>query len=517
MGGGPIANPGELRQLPRAELPAVARELREHLIALGAEVGGHFAGSLGAVELTVALHTCSTRRTTGSSGTSGTRPTATRRSPGGARRCAGSSAPTARAASCAAARAPTTCSARATRAPRSRPRSASPRPRARTRHAARRAVAVIGDGAATAGMSFEALNHAGHLRADAARRVQRQRHVDRAERRRPRAARGDVARLRRARSASRYSGPVDGHDLDALLDALARAARRRGPGAAARAARRRAGATRRPRPIPTAGTRPRRSIARRGVRRASGGGPPSWTAAFADALARHRRPRPARGRAHRRDARRHRARPLRRAPSRPHVRRRDRRAARGDVRGRPRERGAAPGVRDLLELPPARLRPDRRTTSRSRSCPSRSRSTARDSSARTDPRTTARSTSPTCALIPNLVVAAPRDENELQHLLATAVESGAPFALRFPRGAATGLRDRPGSEAAADRPRRAAARRRRPRDRRARQDGRPPALAAAERARRARDLGRRSSTRASSSRSTPTLLARGGAAARTSS
>ena len=41
--------------------------------------------------------------------------------------------------------------------------------------------------------------------------------------------------------------------------------------------------------------------------------------------------------------------------------------------------------------------------------------------------------------IPNLVVAAPRDENELQHLLATAVECGRPFALRFPRGAARGV------------------------------------------------------------------------------
>jgi 1-deoxy-D-xylulose-5-phosphate synthase len=42
-------------------------------------------------------------------------------------------------------------------------------------------------------------------------------------------------------------------------------------------------------------------------------------------------------------------------------------------------------------------------------------------------------------MIPNLVVSAPRDENELQHLLATAVESGRPFALRFPRGAARGV------------------------------------------------------------------------------
>jgi 1-deoxy-D-xylulose-5-phosphate synthase len=42
-------------------------------------------------------------------------------------------------------------------------------------------------------------------------------------------------------------------------------------------------------------------------------------------------------------------------------------------------------------------------------------------------------------MIPNLVVAAPRDENQLQHLLATAVGSGRPFAVRFPRGAATGV------------------------------------------------------------------------------
>jgi 1-deoxy-D-xylulose-5-phosphate synthase len=42
-------------------------------------------------------------------------------------------------------------------------------------------------------------------------------------------------------------------------------------------------------------------------------------------------------------------------------------------------------------------------------------------------------------MIPGLVVAAPRDENELQHLLATALESDRPFALRFPRGSAPGV------------------------------------------------------------------------------
>ena len=38
--------------------------------------------------------------------------------------------------------------------------------------------------------------------------------------------------------------------------------------------------------------------------------------------------------------------------------------------------------------------------------------------------------------IPNLTVAAPKDENELQHLLHTAIESGRPYVLRYPRGVA---------------------------------------------------------------------------------
>ncbi len=42
-------------------------------------------------------------------------------------------------------------------------------------------------------------------------------------------------------------------------------------------------------------------------------------------------------------------------------------------------------------------------------------------------------------MLPNFVVAAPRDENQLQHLLATGIEADQPFALRFPRGAAIGV------------------------------------------------------------------------------
>ena len=38
------------------ELPALSSELRTELIAIGAKAGGHFAGSLGALELSVGLH-----------------------------------------------------------------------------------------------------------------------------------------------------------------------------------------------------------------------------------------------------------------------------------------------------------------------------------------------------------------------------------------------------------------------------------------------------------------------------
>ena len=42
-------------------------------------------------------------------------------------------------------------------------------------------------------------------------------------------------------------------------------------------------------------------------------------------------------------------------------------------------------------------------------------------------------------LIPNLIVSAPKDENELQHLLYTAVKSGHPMAIRYPRNSGLGV------------------------------------------------------------------------------
>ena len=42
--------------------------------------------------------------------------------------------------------------------------------------------------------------------------------------------------------------------------------------------------------------------------------------------------------------------------------------------------------------------------------------------------------------IPDIVVMAPKDENELQHMLKTAVDCGRPVSLRYPRGKGVGVR-----------------------------------------------------------------------------
>src|SRR6202050_2915017 len=53
---GAIQTPADLRALPERELSAVAAELREFLIQTVSTRGGHFAAGLGTVELTIALH-----------------------------------------------------------------------------------------------------------------------------------------------------------------------------------------------------------------------------------------------------------------------------------------------------------------------------------------------------------------------------------------------------------------------------------------------------------------------------
>src|SRR6185312_1532119 len=51
-----IETPDDLRKVPETELDDVAREVRAYLIESVSTSGGHFGAGLGVVELTVALH-----------------------------------------------------------------------------------------------------------------------------------------------------------------------------------------------------------------------------------------------------------------------------------------------------------------------------------------------------------------------------------------------------------------------------------------------------------------------------
>ena len=241
---GRVNSPEELRALPAAELPQLAAELRRCLIETLARIGGHFAANLGTVELTMALHRCFDtphdrlvwdvghqayvhKMLTGRRGGLETI------------RQAGGLAPfNSRAESeydtFVSGHAGTAISAAAGMAA-----------AARLKGEKRRVVAVIGDGGITAGMAYEALNHAGALGLDllvilndndmsisenvgalrhhAARLLARQGVVA------PHALRpADPASAEPPAGALfetlgfRYHGPVDGHDLDALTTALDR-------------------------------------------------------------------------------------------------------------------------------------------------------------------------------------------------------------------------------------------------------------------------------------------------------
>jgi 1-deoxy-D-xylulose-5-phosphate synthase len=53
-----IDSPQDLKRIPLEELPVLAGEIREKIIEVVSRSGGHLASSLGAVELTIALHYC---------------------------------------------------------------------------------------------------------------------------------------------------------------------------------------------------------------------------------------------------------------------------------------------------------------------------------------------------------------------------------------------------------------------------------------------------------------------------
>ncbi len=51
-----IRGPQDVKSLAPAQLPQLAQEIREELIAVTAKNGGHIGPNLGVVELTIALH-----------------------------------------------------------------------------------------------------------------------------------------------------------------------------------------------------------------------------------------------------------------------------------------------------------------------------------------------------------------------------------------------------------------------------------------------------------------------------
>ena len=51
-----IDAPQDLRNVPVDELPRLAEEVRTRLLECVSQTGGHLASSLGAVELTIAIH-----------------------------------------------------------------------------------------------------------------------------------------------------------------------------------------------------------------------------------------------------------------------------------------------------------------------------------------------------------------------------------------------------------------------------------------------------------------------------
>ncbi len=51
-----IESPDDLKKLQRSELPSLAKEIRQRIVEVVSHSGGHLASSLGAVELTIALH-----------------------------------------------------------------------------------------------------------------------------------------------------------------------------------------------------------------------------------------------------------------------------------------------------------------------------------------------------------------------------------------------------------------------------------------------------------------------------
>jgi 1-deoxy-D-xylulose-5-phosphate synthase len=234
-----IDSPADLKRLPESELPALAAELRAYLIESVASVGGHFGAGLGVVELTIALHylyDTPNDRLVWDVGHQGYphKILTGRRDRITTIKTRDGLAPFLRRAESeydtfGVGHASTSISAALGMAIALQRRSDR-----------RNVVAVIGDGALTGGMAYEALNHAGGTGVDLLvvlndNGMSISENVGGLGR--------TLARLRADKPGESgphpealfeelgfaYSGPVDGHDLHALLRALREAKQRCGP------------------------------------------------------------------------------------------------------------------------------------------------------------------------------------------------------------------------------------------------------------------------------------------------
>ena len=228
-----IDSPADLKLLPDTELPQVADELRAYLIESVASFGGHFGAGLGVVELTVALHylydtphdrlvwdvghqcyphkilTGRRDRITSIKKKDGLAPFPPREESEYDTFGVG--------------HASTSISAALGMAIALQRRGDD-----------RKVVAVIGDGAMTAGMAYEALNHAGGVAPDMLvvlndNGMSISENVGGCLRPHPARACARARPVKRGRACRKhlfeelgfhYTGPIDGHDMPALLAAL---------------------------------------------------------------------------------------------------------------------------------------------------------------------------------------------------------------------------------------------------------------------------------------------------------
>ena len=253
---GRVRTPDDLRRLPVGELSHLAVELRRYLIETLGRIGGHFAANLGTGELSLALHRCFDTPhdrlvwDVGHQAYPHKILTGRREQLETIRRLGGLAPFCHRAESeydtFGVGHSSTSISAAAGMAAASR-----------IKQEKRRSVAIIGDGGMTAGMAFEALNHAGHLNLDMlviyndndmsisenvgamrdhSARLMKKLALAQAPHhlRQPQTEHENEAHLDNPGAlfetfGFKYHGPVDGHDLDVLMKTLTQLRDAKGP------------------------------------------------------------------------------------------------------------------------------------------------------------------------------------------------------------------------------------------------------------------------------------------------